>query len=92
VSQLFEFGGVHTPSRPGMSRIEVVWKTIAKASILRESETGESLIVLTSGTVRGGPLASVTGSGRPIEAIIDMTLPDAAERLGAAIASLHDSR
>ncbi len=90
VSQPFEFGGVHTPARPGMSRIDTVWKTVAKASILRESGGGESLIVLTSGTVRGGPLAAVTGSGRPIAAIIDMTLADAAERLTAAVAALHD--
>lgn len=89
-SQLVEFGGVHTPARPGMSRIESVWRTIAKASILREvsAESGsdEALVVLTSGTVRGGPLASVTGPGRPIAAVIDMTLPDAAERLDAAVA------
>jgi site-specific DNA-methyltransferase (adenine-specific) len=90
LSQLFEFGGVHTPARPGMSRIETVWKTVAKASILRESSRGESLIVLTSGTVRGGPLATVTGVGKPIAAVIDMTLDDAAERLRTAVAALHD--
>jgi DNA modification methylase len=82
LTQLFEFGGVNTPARSGMSRIETVWKTIAKASILRESGTGsESLIVLTTGTVRGGPLATVTGHDRPISAVIDMTLPDAVDRL-----------
>jgi DNA modification methylase len=86
VSQLFEFGGVNTPARPGMSRIESVWKTIAKASILRETVgVDESLIVLTAGTVRGGPLATVTGPGRPIAAIIDMTLPDAVERLNDVV-------
>jgi site-specific DNA-methyltransferase (adenine-specific) len=90
VSQLFEFGGVHTPARPGLSRIETVWKTIAKAAILRESDATESLIVLTSGTVRGGPLSSVTGEGKPIAAVIDMTLGDAAERLVAAVGSLYD--
>jgi modification methylase len=98
VSQLFEFGGVNTPSRPGLSRIETVWKTVAKASILRESVlresqvddvTGESLIVLTAGTVRGGPLSAVTGPGRPIEAVIDLTLDDAAQRLTDALDRLH---
>ncbi|MGA9277103.1 DNA-methyltransferase [Ilumatobacter sp.] len=92
-SQLFEFGGVNTPARPGLSRIETVWKTVAKASILRESAVdgvgGQSLIVLTAGTVRGGPLAAVTGPGRPIEAIIDLTLDDAAQRLTDALARLH---
>jgi len=92
-SQLFEFGGVNTPSRPGMSRIETVWKAVAKASILRESTNeqvaGESLIVLTVGTVRGGPLATVTGPGQPIEAVIDVTTEDAPQRLGEALARLH---
>ena len=73
-----------------MSRIETVWKTVAKAAILRESDSDESLIVLTSGTVRGGPLSTVTGADKPIAAVIDMTLDDAAERLTAAVAALHD--
>lgn len=93
VTQLFEFGGVNTPSRPGMNRIDTVWKTVAKASILRESPNdavaGQSLVVLTAGTVRGGPLAAVTGSGRPIEAVIDMSLDDAVERLCDVVAALH---
>jgi len=93
VSQLFEFGGVNTPSRPGLSRIDTVWKTVAKASILREScndrEAGESLIVLTVGSVRGGPLAAVTGPGRPIEAVIDVATDDAPRRLRETLARLH---
>ncbi len=93
VSQVFEFGGVNTPSRPGMNRIDTVWKTIAKAAIVQESTVesvaGQSLVVLTAGTVRGGPLATVTGPGRAIAAIIDMTLDDAAERLNEAVAVLH---
>jgi DNA modification methylase len=93
LTQLFEFGGVNTPSRPGMNRIETVWKTIAKASILRESPndavTGQSLVVLTAGTVRGGPLASVTGQDRPIAAVIDMTLDDAPQRIADIVAHLH---
>lgn len=93
VTQLFEFGGVNTPSRPGMNRIETVWKTIAKASILRESPredvAGQSLIVLTAGAVRGGPIASVTGVGRPIAAVVDLTAADAADRLTHAIDQLH---
>ena len=84
-SQLFEFGGVNTPSRPGMSRIDNVWKTIAKASILRESAEPDGLIVLTVGTVRGGPLAAVTGAGKPIAAVVDMTLEDAGERVQRAL-------
>ena len=32
----------------------------------------------------------MTGEGKPIAAVIDMTLDDAAERLRAAVAALHD--
>ena len=83
-SQLFEFGGVNTPARGGMGRIETVWKTIAKASILRENTEGAaSLVVLTAGSVRGGPLATVTGENKPIAALIDVTSDDAVDRLAA---------
>lgn len=86
--QFFEFGGVNTPARGGMNRIEMVWKTIAKASILRENSSAApegpaSLVVLTAGSVRGGPLAAVTGLGKPISALIDVTAADAIERLAA---------
>jgi DNA modification methylase len=84
IVRLFEMGGTHTPARPGLSRIDAVWRTIAKAAIV--SEVGESdndsqLIVITSGAVRGGPLAAVVGEGRPIRAVIDVTGDDAVERL-----------
>lgn len=80
-----EFAGVHTPSRPGLSRLEAIWKSIAKAAILRETDPAASLIVLTSGSVRGGPLGTVTGEGKPIAAVIDVTRPDAHERVAAIL-------
>jgi site-specific DNA-methyltransferase (adenine-specific) len=81
VVRLFELGGVHTPARPGLHRVEAIWRVIAKAAIVAEQEPGTDVVVLTSGTVRGGPLASVTGPGRPIARIVDVTAPDAATRL-----------
>jgi len=83
VERLFELAGSHTPARPGLHRIEAVWRTIAKAAIAAETRPGVPLVVLTSGTVRGGPLATVVGEGRPIAAIVDVTLDDAIERLSA---------
>jgi site-specific DNA-methyltransferase (adenine-specific) len=79
----FELGGVNTPARAGLSRIEAVWRAIAKASVVREVEPDAQVVVLTVGTVHGGPLAAVTGEGRPIAAIIDMTRDDAPERLAS---------
>lgn len=81
VERLFEFAGVNTPSRPGLSRVDAVWRTIAKAAVVREAQPGSELVVLTCGTVRGGPLAVVTGDDGPIRAVIDLARPDAARVL-----------
>lgn len=83
VVRLFELAGAHTPARPGLSRLDAVWRTIAKAAIVGETSAGTEFFVLTSGTVRGGPIASVVGADRPIRAVIDVTGPDALDRLAA---------
>ena len=74
-------GGNATPARPGVTRIEHVWKAIAKSAVLRAKDPEAQLVVLTSGTVRGGPLAAVTGPDQPIRAIVDLTRPDAVDKL-----------
>ena len=79
--RLFELGGVHTPARPGLARIEAVWKTIAKASIAHQRDPATEIVVLTSGTVRGGPLAVASADGGPIRAIINAAAPDAVDAL-----------
>ncbi|HSM65529.1 MAG TPA: site-specific DNA-methyltransferase [Ilumatobacteraceae bacterium] len=75
--RLFELGGTNTPARPGLGRIDALWRTIAKASVARETLPDVDFVVLTSGTVRGGPLATVVGEGRPIAAVVDLARPDA---------------
>jgi DNA modification methylase len=75
--RLFELGGTHTPARPGLGRIDALWRTIAKATVARETLPDVDFVVLTSGTVRGGPLATVVGEGRPIAAVVDLARPDA---------------
>ena len=77
VVKLFELGGTHTPARPGLSRIDAVWRVIAKAAVVAEATPEAEFVVLTSGTVRGGPLAAVVGEGRPISAVVDVTRDDA---------------
>jgi DNA modification methylase len=91
IVRLFELGGTHTPARSGLARIDVVWRTIAKASIAQQVAPGVEFVVLSSGTVRGGPIASVSGSGRPIAQVIDVTSPDALDRLASATTSADDS-
>ncbi len=83
----FELAGTHTPARPGLNRIEVVWRTIAKAAVVASERPGERFVVLTSGAVRGGPMAAVTGPDRPVHAVVDVTADDAVDRLTAALAS-----
>ncbi len=81
VRRLFELGGVHTPARPGLSRIEAIWRTIAKASIARQLDPTTDVVVVTSGHVRGGPLAVAAGDGGPIRLIVDVTAADAVDVL-----------
>jgi DNA modification methylase len=81
VVRIFELGGVNTPARPGLSRVENVWKAIAKAAICREVEPDTDVIILTVGTIRGGPLAAVSGDNGPITAVIDASQPDAVDRI-----------
>ena len=81
VERLYELAGVNTPARPGLSRLDVVWRTIAKASVAHEVDPATPFVVLTSGTVRGGPMAAVVGDGRPVAKMIDVTADDAVEHL-----------
>jgi site-specific DNA-methyltransferase (adenine-specific) len=81
IERLYELAGVNTPARPGLSRIDAVWRTIAKASIAHEVDPSTPFVVLTPGTVRGGPMASVVGPDRPIAQIVDVTADDVIERL-----------
>jgi site-specific DNA-methyltransferase (adenine-specific) len=83
MTRLFELGGAHTPARPGLSRLDAVWRTIAKAAIAQQAAPELEFVVLTSGSVRGGPLATVVGDGGPIATIVDVTSPEALERLVA---------
>ena len=81
IERLYELAGVNTPARPGLSRIDAVWRTIAKAAIAHEVDPSTPFVVLTPGTVRGGPMAAVVGEGRPVAQIVDVTGDDVVERL-----------
>ena len=85
-ARLFELGGTHTPARPGLSRVDAVWRTIAKAAIAHQTTPATDFVVLTSGSVRGGPLAAVVGDEGPIATVVDVTGPEALERLVALCA------
>lgn len=83
VERWFELAGVHTPSRPGVSRTDVVWRTIAKACLAADRTPRRDVVVLTSGNVRGGPLGAAVGPDRVIRAVVDVTSPDAVDVIAA---------
>lgn len=84
---LFEVVGGRTSNRPGAQRIELVWRTIAKASVSHQTEPGTRFAVLTvglPGAQSGGrALDAVTGAGKPITAVVDLMAADATARLAA---------
>ncbi len=69
---LVEVAGGETALRPGLSRSETMWRTIAKAAVVHALSPKTPLLVLTDELPSGpnaAPLAPVVGPGRPIEAI-----------------------
>jgi site-specific DNA-methyltransferase (adenine-specific) len=85
IERLYELAGVNTPARPGLTRIDSVWRTIAKAAIAHEVDPSTPFVVLTPGTVRGGPMAAVVGEGRPVALVVDVTGDDVIERLNDSV-------
>lgn len=84
---LFEVVGGRTTNRPGAQRIELLWRAIAKAAVAHEAEPHSRFGVLTvglpAGQSGGRALGAVTGSGRPVQAVVDLMADDAPARLAA---------
>jgi site-specific DNA-methyltransferase (adenine-specific) len=76
-------GGV-TTSRPGLKRVDVLWKAIGKAAVLHETHRDTPLLVFTAG-MPTGPVAvaldAVVGPTQPIFDVIDLTADADLERL-----------
>ncbi|MEY2445958.1 MAG: hypothetical protein QOE00_2538 [Ilumatobacteraceae bacterium] len=83
----FEVVGGRTSNRPGAQRIDLLWRAIAKAAIVGQTEPASEFAILTTGLPTDGSgrraLQAVTGPGRPIAAVIDMLAEDAAAILTA---------
>ena len=72
---LFDVAGGFTALRPGLARAEVIWRTIAKAAIVRELDPDTRFVVLTTELPIGptaAPLLPVVGPGKPIHAVVDL--------------------
>ena len=86
----FDVVGGRTSNRPGAQRIDLVWRTIARASIVHELDPGARFAVLTVGlpsAASGGrALQAVTGPDKPISLSVDLFADDAPAQLAAAAA------
>ena len=86
---LFDVSGAFSVTqRPGLRRTDTLWKAVGKAAVLSTSGCGSPLVLLT--TDRPAPnsagfraLAAVTGSDKPVYAVIEMEDPQDLERLRA---------
>lgn len=81
----FEVAGGRTGSRPGLQRIDVVWRAIAKAAVVQAHDPTQRFAVLHCGlpsSASGGrALDEVVGPGRPVAGLVDLTAADAAAAL-----------
>jgi hypothetical protein len=81
----FEVVGGRTSNRPGAQRIELLWRAIAKASVIHETEPTSRVGVLTVGLPHsasgGSALKAVTGPKRPVAGVVDLMAADAVAQL-----------
>ncbi len=80
-------GGFTQVSQPGLSPSESLWKAIGKATVLHLTDPAP-LVVLTTGRPPDGTagreaLAAVTGPGKPIRDVIDLSEPGGIAHLAA---------
>jgi DNA modification methylase len=82
----FDVAGGRTGSRPGLQRMEVLWRSIAKASVVAGATAGRDQYAvlawgLPSAASGGRALQAVTGAGCPVAAVVDLSATDAIDRL-----------
>lgn len=77
----FEVVGGRTSNRPGLQRVEHLWRAIAKGAVVHEASPHTPYVVLTTGlpSAAGGAKAldAVCGAGKPVRAVVDLTDPAA---------------
>ena len=74
---LFDLVGGLTTGRAGLARGDLLWRTIGRAAVVEALDVGEPYAVFTAGRPErssgGAALAAVTGIGRPIAAVVDVS-------------------
>lgn len=77
----FDVSGAFTTGRAGLRRADTLWKALAKASVLHESDLGpQRLILLTTDAPKrrsagAQALAAVRGEDRPVFDVIELLNP-----------------
>jgi DNA methylase len=87
----FDVTGSFTSHRPGLQRSDVLWKALGRAAVLQQVGA-TPLVFLTTGlpanaTPAAFGLQQVTGPGKPVRAVVDVTLRSGLEDLRALCSS-----
>lgn len=87
----FDVCGGFTSHRAGLKRPEALWKSIAKAAVLREVGATDLVLLTTDvpepGRAGADALKQVVGPGKPIRAVIDLLDPAAPTALAQLCAA-----
>ena len=73
----FEVTGGFTSHRPGLQRSDVLWKALGRAAVLQQVGVAPLVLLTTGLPVARSPAAialqQVTGPGKPLRAVVDVT-------------------
>jgi site-specific DNA-methyltransferase (adenine-specific) len=89
----FEVAGGRTGSRPGLQRVDVLWRAIGKGAVVAASSPGDGYVVLSWGLPApasgGRALDLVSGPAGLVTAVVDLSTASAVEVLASLHAGLH---
>jgi hypothetical protein len=73
----FDVSGGFTTTRTGLQRSDTLWKTLAKAAVLREGRADVPLVLLTTDAPKRGSaghaaLKVLTGPDRPVFDVVEL--------------------
>jgi len=89
----FDVAGSFTSHRSGLTRVDALWKALGKAAVLREVSNTPLILLTTAAPSRasagGQALQQVTGTKKPIHAVIEMLEPSGLEDLQAIYEGSH---
>jgi site-specific DNA-methyltransferase (adenine-specific) len=73
----FDVSGGFTSNRPGLKRMDTLWKALGKAAVLNEIEPKIPLVLLTTDvpskpSAGDAALRAVSGDGKPITAVLEI--------------------